>query len=440
MSKLLALFHKFRSLGTDTLWAIIQDATLIVVGLSSFLMIPRALGTGSYGIYLGAYGAIAPLTGLAWNGVSLVVLQMMLRESDDPSKVLQSCLGLSAAIGAVTASAAFFLTRTLIPELSDREILGLVLAEAGGAAVIGILAAAVQASAGYGPSARVRIGQHLLKFMVVATLFVTGTLTVQTLGTSMAIVLALYAAFLLLWRMPTLGIRIGIRKPERDYQKASVAFSLPILVSSIQTDGDKTALASYGHKEVAGQYGAAFKLVQFAMMPINAFDAAAFQRFLSHDPDAKGQHLRRARLSVSVTIPFSLAIVVVLFFMAPLLPVLVGDTFGDSVEMTRWLLLFIPIFAMTTAPMNALIGLGRVGLRAAIHVAAAVVSLVSYVVLIPSLTWRGGLIGTLLGEAVIASGGWLSLVYFQRQHDAEQDRKIHRPVDGVVTRETNIDV
>ena len=86
--------------------------------------------------------------------------------------------------------------------------------------------------------------------------------------------------------------------------------------------------------------------------------------------------------------------------------------------MARWLLLFLPLKAVSDAPLGGLLGLGRPTTRAWCVLAAAGVSLVLYIALIPLWSWAGAVVGTVVGEFVLLLVGTHRLVTWQRRHDA----------------------
>ncbi len=421
-----------KSLGKDTIWAAVNDGAMLVVALLTFTLVVRSFGQEEYGAYLGAFGIVAPLTGLAWTGVALTALQRVIREGEEPSLVASQCFSIMLPVSVFSVTAVLLIGSLLVPTLGVFEFVGLVGAELVGSAIIGVTAAIAQGVRSFGAAARVRLVAVLLKAVTVVALYLTDKLTIRGIGFGMMGVMACLSLYLLTVYLPSMGVRPRLMRPSKPFVRDVGSFGLPILVSSIQSDGDKTALNAYGMPAVAGAYGAAFRVVQFAMMPINAFDNAVFQRFLSHDPLAKNQHLRRAKFSAGFTTGLGVVIAGVLFFMAPLLPILAGDQFEESTSMVRWLLLLMPMYAVSTAPMNGLLGLGKLQLRAIIFGIAAFVSIACYVVLVPSLTWVGGLIGTLAGEGTVAVLGWYFLVQKQRQHDNELDADQASQTDGEV--------
>ena len=104
---------------------------------------------------------------------------------------------------------------------------------------------------------------------------------------------------------------------------------------------------------------------------------------------------------------------------APVLPLLVGDEFDGSVEMIRWLVLWLPFKTVAQPPLAGLLGLGRLGVRLVILCATAGLSMALYLILIPDMGWEGAVIGTVVAEAALAALGGMALVWAQGKRDAE---------------------
>ena len=89
-------------------------------------------------------------------------------------------------------------------------------------------------------------------------------------------------------------------------------------------------------------------------------------------------HTRRARLYSVASLIVITPIGLVLLVLAPQLDLVLGDEFNESVEMTRWLLLWLPLRAVSGAPMNGMLGLGRLGLRFLVLCAGAASAMAVY--------------------------------------------------------------
>ena len=72
--------------------------------------------------------------------------------------------------------------------------------------------------------------------------------------------------------------------------------------------------------------------------------------------------------------------------------------------MTRWLAPLMIVRGFTHFPLNALMGLGHTLARLWCIVASATVAMVLYITLVPSMSWKGAVIGSYFG-------GWAAFVH-----------------------------
>ena len=114
---------------------------------------------------------------------------------------------------------------------------------------------------------------------------------------------------------------------------------------------------------------------------------------------------------------FAIAVIVV----APLFPLLVGHEFEGSVEIVRWLSPIVLLRGLGLYSLNALLGLGRTGIRTGIVVANAAIGVVLFIVLIPGRGWEGAAIATLVTEAMQVLMTWSALVVLQARADRALD-------------------
>ena len=235
---------------------------------------------------------------------------------------------------------------------------------------------------------------------------------------------ALVALGSVLYVLPAIGIHFTFGKPNRAYVQGTLELSLPLTASTLQQNGDKVVMNGFGLAADAGLYGAAYRIISLSLLPIRTMNQALFQRFLPDNEGDMGQHVRRARQFSSASLAISLVICVVLFFTAPALTFLVGEKFSESVTIVRWLLPVVPMLAISRAPLNGLLGLGRTQVRAVLILSSAFLSMVMYLTLVPVMSWRGAMIGTVVSDLFITSSGWFLLTRFQRAADDAHAAKL----------------
>jgi O-antigen/teichoic acid export membrane protein len=165
----------------------------------------------------------------------------------------------------------------------------------------------------------------------------------------------------------------------------------------------------------------AYRVVQMGLLPLGAFIAATHTRILEQVKDSRRYHLRLARRYTVILGAYSVVATALLILCAPLIPYLVGHQFDGSVDMTRWLAPLILLRSLAAAPMNGLLGLGRNTVRLIGMVVIAVISVVLYIVLVPTVGWKGAAVGTSLGEVLNVIFSWGALRHYQRKHDEALD-------------------
>ena len=417
MSRLKGLARRYREMATDVAWSGISDVFNLVGNLLSFLLLGNTLALATYGGYVGTYGVIAPLGAFTWSGLSLLILQRVIREHDDPQTVASRAYTLAITQGVVAVALATLLGSLLISNIRASTILVIATAELLFFPITQASATLIQATRGFAAAAKLRIFLPAVRLVSLLIPYSLGILTVRSLAFSWLIGFAIVAVISTLIALPSMGLRFGLGKPSREYIKGNVELSLPLTANTLQQNGDKAVMNGFGLEADAGLYGAAYRIISLSQLPIRTMNQALFQRFLPDNEGDTGQHVRRATRFSAVALGLSLVICVALFFMAPALTFLVGDKFSESVTIVRWLLVIVPLLAVSRAPLNGLLGLGQTQIRAGLILSSALLSLVLYLTLVPVMSWRGAAIGTVISDLFVTASGWFLLTRFQRAAD-----------------------
>jgi O-antigen/teichoic acid export membrane protein len=405
-----------QGLAQDTAWSLGLEAARVVGTLVSFTLLGRSLGAEGYGNYAALYAIVGPIGSLSASGVGLALLEHIIREDDDTETTFRSCLSMSLVLGSLLAIASTIFA-TFIVDLRILTILAVLVLEMVMVPVFATATNLVRARDGFGAAARYLVGTQLVKVSILVVLFVMDELTIGAFATTNLAIMAVLALTLVL----NVGRRYEISSApgaiQRRHLRSSFVYSAGITGLSLQTDGDKLLLASYGQTAATGIYAAAYRVVQLGLLPITAIIGATHHRFLEHDGNQKGQHLGRALVLSRVAVVYGIVVGLVLLLIAPLLPVLVGSEFDESVEVVRWLSPLVLIRGLAIFPLNGLMGLNQTTLRTVLLLVSSAISIGIYVWLIPEHSWRGAAIGTAVGEVFLAIAAWGFLVSYQRHHD-----------------------
>lgn len=424
-------------IAVDSMWTLANELVLLITITASFAMLGRELGPERYGQYVGLFAIVVPLAAAGYAAV-LAVMQYSFRENVEPSRALAIFLSVAGVVGLASIAIAVPIAVLVLPDLSLAAILAVAIVELFIVPATRVMAAAVRAVRGVPAAIRLELSATVVRFGVLFSLFLVDDLTIRSLAIGWLLALSILVTVIVLVWMPRAGVRVSLRRPTpRDFGVAG-ALGAPIFAANFQANGDKVVLNGAGLERDAGLYGAAFRVVTLALTPLSALDLAVFHRFLpAGDDSTPGLHVRRSLRYTAVSMVVILPTAVAVFFLAPLFEIVVGSEFGSSVEMIRWLLLWLPIKAISGPPLNGLLGLGRLGLRLAVVTGTALLSATLYIVLIPDHGWVGALIGTIIAEAVLAAAGWQALFSAQRRHDELNSRPTQRPQDAAEDRSRN---
>ncbi|MET0911495.1 MAG: oligosaccharide flippase family protein [Ilumatobacteraceae bacterium] len=401
----------------ETMWGLAFEAIALVSTLLAFTMLGRSLGTGGYGDYASLYAIIGPLGVLAASGVTLSLMEHVLRRREDLEDTVRSCLTVTLVIGTALTAVGVLIASWVVPTLALTTIGAVILLEFVSQPIGQIAATTVQVRSGYTPSMQLRIIPLALRVMIILVLHAMGQLTITTLGVTHLACSLVLSALLMRAVARHYGIRGTPGRPQPKHLKTSAVYSFGISGLSLQNDGDKAVLASYGFRETTGLYSAAYRIVQFGLLPVGTLVGVSHQRFLHHEEGNKRQHLHRSIRFAGVTAAYGIVFAIGVLLIAPILPKLMGEEFSGSVTMVRWLTPLVVLRGLAIFPLNGLMGLGKTFLRTVLLLASAAISMIMYIALVPSMSWKGAVLGTIIGEALLAIAAWILLLIYQQRDD-----------------------
>lgn len=408
-------------MASDSIWGMLLEVVTMSSMMLTFVMLGKSLGPAGYGGYVALYAIVSPLVTLAASGVTLALLQHVVRDREPLGETARSCVSVTLLIGAALTVLGAFVAFLIVDEIGSVAIISVLVTEFVTTPLLMVGATAVQAADRFRGAAQIRIALFVARIGIVVGLFVADRLTVTSLAVASLISSAIIAAVVLARVGRAFGFAFLPGPVRLRHLKTNVVFSVGISAASLNNEGDKFVLAANGFKTATGLYGAAYRIVNIGMVPVSSLISVTHRTFLEHNEGEKGQHLRRAVRFAKVAGGYGLVVGVALVLCAPLLPFVMGDDFRPAVTMVRWLAPLVLLRALTMFPLNALMGLGHTLLRSLVIVSNAIVAVVLYVVLIPSHSWKGAVAGTLISETLEMFSIWGLLVWCQRQADRAID-------------------
>ena len=183
-------------------------------------------------------------------------------------------------------------------------------------------------------------------------------------------------------------------------------YAISASADTAYNDLDKTMLSHYGMSAANGIYAMAYRVIDLATMPISSIQMASEPRLfqlgaVSLQGAAKfGRRLLKRGLLVSVMAAAGM------FVLAPLIPVLVGKGFTESVSALRWLCL-IPIFrSIHGITGGVLTGAGLQRYRTMAQITAVIINFGLNLWLIPTHGWHGAAWASLATDGVLGVINW----------------------------------
>jgi O-antigen/teichoic acid export membrane protein len=183
-------------------------------------------------------------------------------------------------------------------------------------------------------------------------------------------------------------------------------YSLATSAASVYNDIDKAMLSHYNMNAANGIYAMAYRIVDIATIPTISIRDAVMPRLFQEGPAGVRGSSRLVRSLMTRSVLVSLLASAGMFLCAPLIPRIVGYTFGESVTALRWLCL-IPVFrSIHQITGSALTCAGLQNYRTATQFMVAALNFALNLYLIPYFGWKGAAWSSVASDAALGALNW----------------------------------
>lgn len=413
--------EKFRpgGIGSDTVWALGIEVLLLAASVLSFALLGSGLGAEGYGDYVAIFAITGMFGTLSGAGTGLSLIHHALREKEDLSHVVRSCLTFAVGTSILLGAVALPVLLAVVDSISVVTAICFIGAELVATPFSMVASDILRVHKGFGAASRLRMVSLAARVLLLVVLFSLDALELDVLGPSVLVLSLVIGLSNLRYAGRVAGIRTGFARVQTRHARTAGLYAVGLTALAVQNDGDKAVLAANATGPEAGIYAAAYKIVQFGLVPMNSLMSSSHQRFLEHDEDAQGQHVKRTLKYSLVAAVYGVVFAIGTFLAAPLLTRLLGDEFADATDTIRLLAPMVLARSVSVFALNGLLGLGKTAVRTGLLIASAGVSFAMYLVLIPSMGSTGAVLGTLISEGLVAVVAWVLLTKFQRQQDRQ---------------------
>jgi O-antigen/teichoic acid export membrane protein len=388
-------------------WMFLGQGLGYVLRAAYFILIARLLGVLQYGLVVGAVALVNMVTNYSRLGSSIVFIRHVSADRTQFAVYWGNILLVTFGMSALLVIALHFTAVHLIAPSSAALIVP--------TAIASCLCEQLTVGAG-------QVFQTFEKMHITATLNLLTSLARTLMAASMLIVLhratalqwviasAVVSALAAVAAVVLVTVHFGWpRVVPRLFMKRGAEgaeYAISASADTAYNDLDKTMLSHYGMSAGNGIYTMAYRVIDLAAMPISSIQMASEPRLFQlgavspKEAAAFGRRLLKRGLLVST------AAAAGMFVLAPLIPLLVGTGFTESISALRWLCL-IPVFrSVHGITGGVLTGAGLQRYRTLAQISAVVINFALNLWLIPRYGWHGAAWSSLATDGALGVINW----------------------------------
>jgi O-antigen/teichoic acid export membrane protein len=205
------------------------------------------------------------------------------------------------------------------------------------------------------------------------------------------------------------GLRLELRESFTQL-RTGMLFAVGLSAQTVYNEIDKVMLSRLSSADNAAIYAAAYRVVDFAYVPMRAMAGVAYPKFFE-----KGKHGTRAAFQLTrslapkyllYTVPVSLLLVAFAWTM----PHLFGQEFAAAEFALQGLAALLVLKALHYLAADTLSGSRLQTVRSTAQVAVAVANASLCLWLIPTYGWQGAVVASLACDALLAVLLWTALL------------------------------
>jgi O-antigen/teichoic acid export membrane protein len=206
--------------------------------------------------------------------------------------------------------------------------------------------------------------------------------------------------------------------------KEGIYFSLSYSAEKVNSDIDKSMLASMSTLEATGLYAAGSRFLTAAYTPLQVLFGNSYMRYFKYGAGGIAGSLGFAKQLLPIVVVYGLLTTAGFALLAPLVPYVLGESYRDTVMVLHWLSPYILILGVQAIAADTLTGAGFQSLRSGVNVAGALVNIGFNLWLIPLYSWKGAVWSTLISDSSKLLVMWLMVwaLYRRQQRYASESR------------------
>lgn len=384
----------------NSLWELLAKAINVACQAAYFTIIVRVLGAENYGAFVGITALAALIFPFANLGSGDILIQQVARDK----KVFASYWGNALTIILVTSLLltliTYFFSPLIFPNITNLPaILSILLADLTGLAMFIVSAKAFMSQNFLRNSSLLQIISTVTKLLaaILLTTFEQPSLLKWSYLYLLSTLITAVISFI--WVSKTLGFPKAAPQTIPTMVNEGIYFAIGESAYNINSDIDKTMLASMATLEATGIYGAAYRLIQVSSIPIYAVLSASYLKFFQEGTKGIEGCLNLTKRLLPFIAIYGVCSLVGLIFFAPWVTYILGDEYQNAIATVRWLAPMPIIGSIQLLLADTLTGAGFQKTRSAIQVTTALGNVGLNFWLIPLYSWKGAVWATLSSDS-----------------------------------------
>jgi O-antigen/teichoic acid export membrane protein len=381
-----------------------------------FLLVARALGAGEFGRFASALALATIAVPFAAMGMGNVLVMRVAQDPATLGRYWRASLLMLASTSPLLTGLVLMIGWSLLPGVPSAVFVAVCVADLALNRAVDVSAQAFQACERMAFMATLVFGAALARTIAAVLLVFTSSSpsALDWAGWYLAASLVSAVASLAAVRY-VLRPAGGAGLPSRLDAREGVYFALGLSASGVFTDADKALVARLDSFDAAGTYTAGYRVVSFSFVPVLALLQTTYASFFRAGAHGVRASWGFARGLLPRAVGYSLAAGLAIVLVAPVLPDVLGSDYEPSVDTIR-ILAPVPVLqTLAYLAGDALMGAGHQKTRALLHWAAAGMSVVGAIVLIPPFGATGAAVATLVASVFLVGSHWLALAVRIRQ-------------------------
>jgi O-antigen/teichoic acid export membrane protein len=379
----------------------------LVLQAGYFILLARLLGVKEYGTFVGAFAFVSLVAPYSALGSGLLFVRYVSSDAENFAVYWGNILFATFGVGSLLTILLYLIAPHLLNPASASLILLVALGECICRQLVICISQVFQAFEQLRMTAIINLLTSSLRLLAVAVLALllrhatAWQWALTSLIVSMCAALAGSAIVVARYGSPRFAPRLFLSRLSEGF-----GFSLAGSTQSAYNDIDKTMLSHFGMNVANGIYTMAYRIVDLATIPVTALDAAALPRYFRQSREGAASVVSLSVRLAKRAALFGVIMSVCMFLMAPLIPLIVGQGFKESVLALRWLCLIPAFRGVHLLTGSAITGMGFQRYRTTAQFVAAALNFGLNLWLIPRYGWLGA------AWASVATDGSLAVVNF----------------------------